>query len=182
MFYVEEASLQVEQQFEWLKRLSKLLASSSPPDRFAKKGYILSRWIGPSTSERLVALLRAAGRDLAKNPPDAPPAPTEALPIKVVAVLPTIEPAFTNKIVRSSAGDDEPLKLLANESPPSLRAQFVNALEDSPHEIPLAQRNDATNADTRPWITHRTAASGICESVKQWIDPSSGVLKAVVEF
>jgi 2-desacetyl-2-hydroxyethyl bacteriochlorophyllide A dehydrogenase len=36
--------------------------------------------------------------------------------------------------------------------------------------------------DTTPWITHRTAASGICESVKQWIDPSSGVLKAVVEF
>src|SRR5207248_7580557 len=36
--------------------------------------------------------------------------------------------------------------------------------------------------DTTPWITHRTPARGICESVNQWIDPSSGVLKAIVEF
>ncbi len=36
--------------------------------------------------------------------------------------------------------------------------------------------------DTTPWITHRTAAREICESVKQWIDPNSGVLKAMVEF
>jgi len=36
--------------------------------------------------------------------------------------------------------------------------------------------------DTTPWITHRTGARGICESVKQWIEPSAGVLKAIVEF
>ena len=36
--------------------------------------------------------------------------------------------------------------------------------------------------DTTPWITHRTPASAICESVKQWLDPAAGVLKAVVEF
>jgi hypothetical protein len=147
VFYVEEASLQVKQQFEWLKRLSKLLAACSPQDRFAKKEYILSRWIGPNTSERMVALLRAAGRDLAKCPPNAPPAPIEALPIKVVSVLPTIEPAFTSELVRSSA------ELLANEPPPSLQARFVNALKKSPREIPLAECEDAASENPRPWIT-----------------------------
>ena len=148
VLYVEEASLQVEQQFEWLKRLSKLLASSSPPERFTKKEYILSRWIGPTTSERMVALLRAAGFDLAKNPADEPPGSEEALPIKIVAVTPTIEPAFTNRIVRSSAGDDE-----TDESPLSLRSQFLDALEKSPREIPLARSKDTTSSDARPWIT-----------------------------
>jgi hypothetical protein len=153
VFYVEEASLQIEKQFEWLKRLSKTLASSSPPDRFAKKEFILSRWIGPNTSERMVALLRAAGRDLAKRPPDAPTAPMEALPINVVSVLPTIEAAFTSKLVRSSAGDDESLKLLANESPLCLRPRFVDALEKNPREIPLAECDDAASSGARPWIT-----------------------------
>jgi 2-desacetyl-2-hydroxyethyl bacteriochlorophyllide A dehydrogenase len=41
---------------------------------------------------------------------------------------------------------------------------------------------EAGQVDTTPWITHRTRAGAICESVKQWIDPSSGVLKAIVEF
>jgi 2-desacetyl-2-hydroxyethyl bacteriochlorophyllide A dehydrogenase len=36
--------------------------------------------------------------------------------------------------------------------------------------------------DTTPWITHRTAARDIVKSVSQWVDPNSGVLKAVVEF
>ena len=46
----------------------------------------------------------------------------------------------------------------------------------------IIQMIESGVVDTTPWITHRTAASGICESVKQWIDPSSGVLKAMVEF
>jgi 2-desacetyl-2-hydroxyethyl bacteriochlorophyllide A dehydrogenase len=46
----------------------------------------------------------------------------------------------------------------------------------------IIQMIETGAVDTTPWITHRTAANGICESVKQWIDPCSGVLKAIVEF
>jgi 2-desacetyl-2-hydroxyethyl bacteriochlorophyllide A dehydrogenase len=41
---------------------------------------------------------------------------------------------------------------------------------------------EAGVVDTTPWITHRAPAAKIVESVNQWIDPNSGVLKAVVEF
>ncbi|HEX3355665.1 MAG TPA: zinc-binding alcohol dehydrogenase family protein [Tepidisphaeraceae bacterium] len=36
--------------------------------------------------------------------------------------------------------------------------------------------------NTTPWITHRSPAGGIVESVEQWLKPESGVLKAIVEF
>ena len=144
------ASLQVEQRSMAEATLEIVGVVVAFSDRFAQEGIHSSRWIGPSTSERLVA--RCGRPDVIWLKTHRMPPARQALPIKVVAVLPTIEAAFTNKIVRSSAGDDEPLKLLANESPPSLQAQFVNALERSPHEIPLAQPgHDRT--DTRPWIT-----------------------------
>jgi 2-desacetyl-2-hydroxyethyl bacteriochlorophyllide A dehydrogenase len=36
--------------------------------------------------------------------------------------------------------------------------------------------------DTRPWITHRAPAKEVVSSIKQWADPNSGVIKAMVEF
>lgn len=36
--------------------------------------------------------------------------------------------------------------------------------------------------DTRPWITHRAAAADFLEMLPEWLSPTAGVLKAVVEF
>jgi threonine dehydrogenase-like Zn-dependent dehydrogenase len=46
----------------------------------------------------------------------------------------------------------------------------------------IIQMIESGVVDTAPWITHRTPAREICESVRQWVDPNSGVLKAIVEF
>jgi 2-desacetyl-2-hydroxyethyl bacteriochlorophyllide A dehydrogenase len=36
--------------------------------------------------------------------------------------------------------------------------------------------------DTRPWITHRAPFDGIIDQFPGWLDPASGVIKAVVEL
>jgi 2-desacetyl-2-hydroxyethyl bacteriochlorophyllide A dehydrogenase len=41
---------------------------------------------------------------------------------------------------------------------------------------------EAGQVDTSPWITHRSAASEMPEAFPTWLDPSSGIIKAVVSF
>ena len=36
--------------------------------------------------------------------------------------------------------------------------------------------------DTRPWITHRAGCEDLVESFAQWVEPGSGVVKAVLEI
>ena len=36
--------------------------------------------------------------------------------------------------------------------------------------------------DTAPWITHRAEASALPEVFPGWLEPASGVLKAIVSF
>lgn len=158
VLYVEEAALQSARQFEWLRRLSCLLAAESPPERFTERRWVVANWLGPLSSDRMVALLRAAGAEQARavkqaggRDPDLQPAPTEALPITVLAVRPTIEPSFVHSIVKSSVALDEARRsaALAEEGG---WAQFVTALEKTPRRIPLALRREQSG-NWRPWLT-----------------------------
>lgn len=36
--------------------------------------------------------------------------------------------------------------------------------------------------DTKPWITHRVACDDLVEMIPKWLEPSVGVIKAIVEF
>ncbi len=55
-----------------------------------------------------------------------------------------------------------------------------NALpEEFRHIIRLIEQG---RIDTRPWITHRAASTELLKVFPTWLDPRSGVLKAIVEF
>ena len=41
---------------------------------------------------------------------------------------------------------------------------------------------EAGQVDTAPWITHRADAKDLPEVFPSWLEPASGVLKAVVSF
>ena len=41
---------------------------------------------------------------------------------------------------------------------------------------------ESGEVDTAPWITHRARAADMPASFPSWLEPSSGLLKAVVEF
>ncbi len=41
---------------------------------------------------------------------------------------------------------------------------------------------EAGTIDTTPWITHRAPADAMIDQFPTWLEPGSGVLKAVVEF
>jgi 2-desacetyl-2-hydroxyethyl bacteriochlorophyllide A dehydrogenase len=36
--------------------------------------------------------------------------------------------------------------------------------------------------DTKPWITHRASVDGVLQAFPKWLEPDSGVLKAMIEF
>lgn len=146
VLYVEEAALQSGRQFEWLKRLSRLLAAESPPERFARRSWVEARWLGPLTSDRLVALLRAVNREYVSGVTDLEPPEEKAVPITVLAVRPTIEPAFLTKIVGATL--PSPGKVSLSDS----RVQFATALTNMLRRIPLTQRCDES-ATPNSWLT-----------------------------
>ena len=41
---------------------------------------------------------------------------------------------------------------------------------------------EAGIVDTTPWITHRAACSEMPAQFPRWLEPESGVIKALVEF
>ena len=153
VLYVEENSLPPELQFEWLKRLSRLLAENSPPERFTQRRWVTAYWLGPLTSDRMVALLRAAALAYKQGATDLQPKPEQALPITIVATRPTIEPSFVTKIVKSGLLDDAKTAAPAVEQqPPGPQGQFAFGLEKTPLSIPITQR-DGGQKHWLPWIT-----------------------------
>jgi hypothetical protein len=146
VLYVEDGALRPDQQFEWLKRLSRLVAAASPQERFTKRQWIFTRWLGPITSDRLVALLRTVSSEYASGGNDLQPPIEEVAPVTVLAVRPTIEPSFVKRLI---VGRDVPKGFPAADDP---RAQFVKALSDTPRQIPLTVRCEKSGG-RKSWLT-----------------------------
>ena len=62
------------------------------------------------------------------------------------------------------------ITLLATRN--SVTDDFVNIVE---------QMEDGA-IDTRPWITHRSNYDDLIEQFPSWLDPASGVVKAILEL
>ena len=46
----------------------------------------------------------------------------------------------------------------------------------------IIKRIEAGRIDTRPWITHRVSGAEMIGQFRSWLEPASGVIKAMVEF
>ncbi|PYI90559.1 MAG: hypothetical protein DME97_16595 [Verrucomicrobia bacterium] len=143
--YVEDGALQAVDQFEWLKRVSLLLARSSPKQRFTRQNpWVRACWLGPLTSDRLVALLRSVSAEYADGK-DLEPSQDDVVPITILSARPTIDPGFLNRIVNPRKPGDH----LFPESP---WARFVIALTNGSNQIDLAKRCDERGKWTS-WIS-----------------------------
>lgn len=61
----------------------------------------------------------------------------------------------------------------------TLMASRNAAPEDFEHVLALLEKGEI---DVAPWITHRVPREAVIESFPGWLDPESGVVKAVVEW
>lgn len=61
----------------------------------------------------------------------------------------------------------------------TLLATRNSTAHDFQHIITLLESG---RLDTAPWITHRAACDTMIEAFPHWLDPASGVIKAMVEF
>jgi len=143
VIYVEENAIIPDQQLAWLQDLSRLLARHSPPARFTNPKFLhlQARYLGPFTSDRLLALLRSAEAEARLEPPPVAPVLAEAMPVHVLAVRPRIEASILREIIHPS-----------NAEPPSQPAlqTLVETLTNSPRNFPLCRFG--TDPKAQPWI------------------------------
>jgi len=143
VFYVEENAIAPDQQLAWLKEVSRLLARRSPPARFTEPRFLhlQARFLGPFTSDRLLALLRSAETEARVESPPAAPALAEAMPIRVIAVRPRIEASILREIIHPS-----------NAAPPTPAAfqALVESLTNSPRDFALSRYG--TDPKAPAWI------------------------------
>ena len=130
VLYVAEDALEATKQLQWLEELSRLFARATPPYRFVDRNWVAVRWLGPNTSDRLVALLHSA----IQRPPQFE-SRRLAIPLTILAVRPSIEPEFVYKMV---GAETSPQKHLAS------------ALQTTPRKIALSYYS---RSDKRfPWL------------------------------
>lgn len=154
VFYVEENAIMPDQQLGWLKDVSRMLAANSPPERFAGRlDHLQARYLGPFTSDRMLALLRdtaAAARGEVIQPgapPEVAPTPPEAMRVLVHAIRPRIEASILREIIHPTGARASKKELEA--APPEFQT-FVEDLAQSPRNFSLSHYSSA--AQGKPWI------------------------------
>jgi hypothetical protein len=144
--YVEQDALRLRKQFQWLTRLSRLLADQSPKERFTcEHPWVSAQWLGPITSDQLIALLRSVGAEYASGNIELEPAQGDAVPMTVLAVRPTMDPSFVSRIVAGGM----PGSHVKAAGP---WKEFGDALKNESRHLQLAQRCNECG-ELVPWIT-----------------------------